>query len=599
MESDTTTSQKASPRNPDARDQFANVRVWPMVVFLAAFWAFLYWNYTAELAMLTRFMSRMVAYVILLLVFLGWWLTRRAIRYRTRLAAVVTVVLLLIMAGLLSHHTVDGFALVLFSVPVVFTVWTLWLLLARRSSATFQRAGFLLAMIVIIGFFDTVRSQGVDAMQRPELRWRWTPTDEQLFLTSHAAEANQPPGSVDAALKPWSLKPSDCPDYRGAGRDGVVTGCALDPDWKTHPPQLIWRQKIGPAWSGLIVVDGHIITQEQRDEAEVVSCYDAATGKELWVHKDEVRFEESLSGAGPRGTPTFADGRIYSLGAKGLLNCLQAETGNTIWWRDCPADAEMTTSEIPQWGYSVSPLVVDGRVIVFAGGSKGKSTLAYQANDGKIAWTSASGRQSYSSPQLATLHGVKQILMQDNRALAGINITDGAVLWQFPSKSEMSLPMLQPHVAENDNLVVSTEPGVAMLAIKQAEGKWNAEIAWAHNKLRAGFNDFVLHNGCLYGLDDGVLCCIDMTDGKRLWKKGRLGHGQLLVLADQDLLLISTDKGEVILVSANRIGYEELGRFQAIEGKTWNSPVLIGRRLYLRNGEEMAAYDLPVKGGTN
>ena len=152
--------------------------------------------------------------------------------------------------------------------------------------------------------------------------------------------------------------------------------------------------------------------------------------------------------------------------------------------------------------------------------------------------------------------------------------------------------MLQPHAAENDTVVISTEPGATLLDVKRDGDKWSVDDNWATNKLRAGFNDFVLSDGCLYGLDDGVLCCIDLKSGERLWKKGRLGHGQVALLADQKLLVVSTDKGEVILISADRKGHEELGRFQAIEGKTWNGLVIANGILFLRNGEEMAAYEL-------
>jgi len=397
--------------------------------------------------------------------------------------------------------------------------------------------------------------------------------------------------SAPVEAKPWTVQPRDSAEYRGAERDGTITGVTLATDWDQHPPKELWRKKIGPAWSGMIVVDGHLVTQEQRDDQEVVACYDAATGNEAWTHSDPVRFEESVSGIGPRGTPTFVDGRIYTYGGKGNLNCLKAETGDVIWARDCPADANLTPADMPLWGYSASPLVVDGLVIVFAGGAN-KSVLAYHATDGKLAWSRAGGKQSYSSPQLARLHGLKQIVMHDNRALMGLNIADGVVLWELLSNNEMSLPMLQPHAIENNNLVVSNEPALAMVEVKRDGDQWSATTGWTNNKLRAGFNDFVVHDGCVFALDDGVLCCLDLTNGERLWKKGRLGHGQILLLPDQNLLLLLIEKGESILVSVDHAGYKELGRFKTLEGKTWNSPVLVGNRLYARNGEEMAAFEV-------
>src|SRR5262249_6464121 len=191
-------------------------------------------------------------------------------------------------------------------------------------------------------------------------------------------------------------------------------------DGKGKRPKQWWKKRGGPGGAAMIVVDGHLVTQEQRDKVESVVCYDAATGDELWAHDDAVRFEEALAGAGPRGTPTFANGRIYSVGGLGKLNCLRAETGEVIWSHDIVKDAGVQPNELPQWGYSVSPLVADGFVIVFAGGTAGKGVLAYRADDGKLAWTAASGEQSYSSPQLMMTEGQKLVLMHDTTALRAL-----------------------------------------------------------------------------------------------------------------------------------------------------------------------------------
>jgi outer membrane protein assembly factor BamB len=345
----------------------------------------------------------------------------------------------------------------------------------------------------------------------------------------------------------------------------------------------------------MIVVDGHLATQEQREAVEAVVCYDAATGNELWAHNDTERFEEDLAGAGPRGTPTFADGHIYALGAKGTLNCLAPESGEVVWSHNIVTDAGVDTSAFPQWGYSVSPLVVDGLVVVFAGGTSDKSLIAYHADTGKIAWTAAGGKQSYSSPQLATLAGQKQIVMHDTEALRGYNIADGKELWSYPNGSPLSLPMVQPHVLGPSDLVVSITPGMARIEIKKEGDKWSANARWTSNMLKPDFSDFVVHKDFVYGLSDRIMCCLDLATGEKIWKKSRLGPGQTLLIADQNVLLMSNEKGEVFLVSVNHDGPSELCRFKAIEGKTWNGPVLVGNRVFLRNAEEMAAYEVNVQ----
>ena len=570
------------------------LRVWPAVVMIAVLWFYTFAYPVLPMSGGFRFVSRMLLGLAVLLGFLGWWLTRRAVRRRDRWAALAVAILLGIATRFLCDRSVSGFGLFLSSYPIALTAWTAWLAIAQSLSPRVQRAGFVAVMMLSFGYFALVRFDGVDAVQQAEMSWRWQPTSEEFFLASAQSQATIGPDKdvVAGEHRPWVLRAGDCPEYRGVHRDGVVTGMQIEQDWDEHPPKLLWRQKVGPGWSGMIVVDGHVVTQEQRGDMEAVTCYDAATGDEVWVHEDSTRFEESLSGAGPRGTPTFRDGRIFSMGANGIVNCLDAATGAVVWSRNAVGDGEVAAADKPQWGYSVSPAVVDGLAIVFVGGET-KSMLAYRVADGELAWTSAGGKQSYASPQVMSIQGEPQIVMHDTAGLRGINIADGAVLWEHPGPGGMTLPMLQPHLSESGGIVLAMEPGAAMVEVIREGDKWNVEPRWAvTSKFRPGFNDFVIHDGSIYALDDGILACLDLASGERLWKKGRYGHGQILLLADQGALLISSDKGEIILVSVTPEGQEEVGRFAAIEGKTWNSPVLVDGRVFLRNGEEMASFEL-------
>jgi outer membrane protein assembly factor BamB len=394
-----------------------------------------------------------------------------------------------------------------------------------------------------------------------------------------------------AAVAPreWTLQPGDWPEFRGPNRDGVVAGLTITTDWDTKPPKLLWRQRIGPAWSSMIIVDGFLVTQEQRGDREAVVCYDAATGKEIWVQTHEARFFEALAGAGPRSTPTFSDDRIYTLGAKGQLSCIAAATGDLVWSRDVIAEAG---GQPPQWGYSVSPLVVDGVVIAYGGGEGDKALMAYRADSGEPAWSRAGGKFTYSSPQLVSIHGQKQILMHDDLSLVAVNPADGAVLWEHANRTQMAMPIPQPRLVSGNELVIQSDPGIALLQVNRDGQRWTTEERWTSNRLKPSFNDFVVYADHIYGLDDGILTCVDLADGRRIWKRGRYGHGQLLLLADQGLLLVLAENGEAVLVSAVPEGQEELGRFQAIEGKCWNHPVIAYGQLFVRNAEEMAAYRL-------
>ena len=291
------------------------LRLWPAILLLIGFWVFLLYNYNADMPMGTRFISRMLAFAVLLLGFLGWWLTRSAVRWRDRWQAVAAVVLILIAASLVADKTVNMFALVLLSLPFIFTVWTIWLYASQSLAPMSKRVGFVLTMLLTIGYFDLLRWDGLEATQKPELSWRWIPTKEASFLASHKG-AEKPP-AVQAEAKPWKPQPGDYLEYRGPNRDGIVTGVSLATDWQTHPPKLLWRKKVGPGWSGMIVVDNHVVTQEQRGEVEVVSCYDANTGDEIWAHEDPVRFEEALAALAPAARRRFRTASSIHTARKG------------------------------------------------------------------------------------------------------------------------------------------------------------------------------------------------------------------------------------------------------------------------------------------
>jgi outer membrane protein assembly factor BamB len=571
------------------------LRLWPAVAMLALFWLAIAAGWQLEMSPLARFLSRLALHGLLLIGFAGWWLSRRALSWRERLQAVLVFIAGSIALLLVADPSINGFTIFLGAMPIVFTAGTVALAATRTQQSSIRRTAVSAAILAVLFVFALLRSDGIDGWQHAEFNWRWRPTSEQLFLASHPKVTPAGNDADSTAAPAWTLAANDVPAFRGTLRNSVVTNTQLDTDWEAHAPKEIWRQRLGPAWSSVIVVDGRLVTQEQREGAEVVACYDAATGKELWVHSDAERFEESLSGAGPRGTPTFAEGQIFALGGKGKLNCLEAATGKPIWSHDLVAEAN---ASVPQWGFSVSPLVVDGKVIVFAPGTKEKPSagvVAYDAATGEKLWQTGDGGDSYSSPQLVELGGVKQVLMQDTNGLRAFGLDDGKLRWEHSTAGEVAMPMLQPFAVSDSRLLVALDSGFTLFDVKQESNEWQAEEVWVSNRIRPGFNDFLADGGKIFGLDDGILCALDLETGERLWKKGRYGHGQILLLPDQDLLLVQGARGEVILIDVSGEKPAELGKFTAIEGKTWNHPVLVGQRLFVRNGEEIACYELPAK----
>jgi len=370
-----------------------------------------------------------------------------------------------------------------------------------------------------------------------------------------------------------------------------VTGVRIKTDWASSPPVELWRRPVGPGWSSFAVGDGLVYTQEQRGEFEVVACYSESTGKPVWTHRDAARFWESNGGAGPRGTPTLHEGRIYALGATGILNALDASNGAVAWTRNAASD---TGAKPPGWGFSGSPLLVDDLVIVAASGR----LAAYDVSTGAPRWVKKEGGASYSSPQLFTIDGIAQVLMMNSAGVTSVGPADGKELWKhaWPGST-----ILQPaQTADGGVLIASGDMsggmGTRRLAVSHGPGGWTAKELWTSTGLKPYFNDFVVHNGHVFGFDGSILACIDLQDGKRRWKGGRYGHGQLLLLAEQGLLLVLSEEGELALVSAGTDQFTEIAKFPAMTDKTWNHPVVAGDMLLVRNGQEMVGFRLPVAG---
>jgi outer membrane protein assembly factor BamB len=524
-----------------------------------------------------------------------WWLLLSGLPWRDRLLGVLVAAAAGGAAFGLAHESFR-MALTLYGLAALSTVWVGYLLLTTWLSWPARRVGMVLTLLLAAAGCTLLRLDGSWGNFDPQVSYRFGETAEERYVKGLADSAASPASLPAETL---TLAEGDWPGFRGPARDGRVAGVTIPTDWEKAPPKLLWKRPIGPGWSSFAVVGRRLYTQEQRGPDEGVVCLDADTGKQLWEHKDKARFEETIGGPGPRATPTFHDGKLYTLGAKGTLNCLDAATGKPVWAKDVVKDAGAEVPSSGWWGFSSSPLVARGIVTVAASFTEGKMVLGYKADSGDLAWAAGDGKQTYCSTQLVTLGGVEQLLVAADNGLTSLDPASGKVRWVHEWFGPMEMArVIQPAVVGESEVLLGTgfKHGTRRLRLRQKAGGWSDEEVWTTKAISPYFNDLVVYEGHLYGFDDAFFTCVNLGDGEKRWRTRGYDQGQVLLLADQGLLLILSEKGRVALVKADPGKHTVLGKFQAIEGKTWNHPVVAHGKLFVRNGEQVACYELAPGG---
>jgi outer membrane protein assembly factor BamB len=405
---------------------------------------------------------------------------------------------------------------------------------------------------------------------------------------SPSPSASASPGASPVAPAPTS---NYWTNFRGPKRDGKYDETTVSTNWPSGGLKQIWKQPVGVGHASFVVADGKAYTIEQRRGQEVVAAYDINTGRELWTQKWNAEFNDS-TGDGPRATPTWDNGRIYALGATGELRCLDAHTGSVFWGKNILSDNQ--ARNLP-WAMAASPLIVDDKVIVLPGGANGKSVVAYNKMTGAPVWRVLNDTQAYVSPMLVDLGGRRQIVVVSASRVVGLAPEKGELLWEYPWDTDNGINVSQPIMVDRNRFFISSGygKGAALVEVKGSGNSLTASTVWENKNMKNKFNSSVLHNGYIYGLDEGILVCLDVNTGERKWKEGRFGYGQIILTNGH--LIVTSDQGEVALIKATPDKYTEVARFTAVQGQTWNYPAIAGGRLLVRNSNEMAAYDLSVK----
>ena len=520
-----------------------------------------------------------------------WWLAGSRATGREKLIGFFGVLAAITAIVLLSHASMRGLITSYLTLPLGMVAFGLGAFFNRARQPMPRVSGILIWCIAAMGVTLLLRNEGITGDYVFDLKSRWSSAPgDQLWTGNNPAPSAAPNAgaAIDAALAT-----AEWPGFRGADRMGRAKTPKLATDWKANAPKLLWKKPIGAGWSSFAVAGEFAFTQEQRGANEAVVCYDLATGNEVWVQQRESRFDEPMAGPGPRATPTLADGAVFSASATGLLQRLKAGTGEVVWQQDFK---KLAGREPPMWGYASSPLVTQSSVIIFAGGAGDKGVLAFDSATGQPRWSVPCGPESYSSPQLSKVLGEDTVLMLSNAGLLLLDPATGRVRLDYGWKFE-GYRALQPTVIGDDVILLPTpmSEGARAIRISKKGDQLAAEDLWTSKQMKADFTELIAHKGYLYGIDGSMFSCIDLKTGARAWKGGRYGKGEAVLLESSDQILISAEDGRVVLLSADPTAHKELTSFEALTGKTWNHPVLVGDKLLVRNGAEAACYVMPLE----
>jgi outer membrane protein assembly factor BamB len=395
-----------------------------------------------------------------------------------------------------------------------------------------------------------------------------------------------------------SALPDSWPQWRGPYRDGVAGASGLRYDWTNAAPPVLWKRSVGGGYASLAVAGGHVYAMDRQKETERILCLEAATGMDVWSYAYPASYANLQYATGPRATPAMADGRVYTVGATGILLCLEAKPAagkaKVLWQHNLLAEFE---AGLPTWGVACSPLVEGDFVCVQPGGKKG-SVVAFDRKSGALAWKALEEPTGYSSPVAATAAGIRQVIAFTAKGVTGLCAESGRQLWSYAWSTANDANIATPIVAADYVFISSAyNAGCALLRlIAENEDAVRVEPVYvkANRLMRNHHSSCVFRDGFLYGFDcgPGVLKCVDLRTGEERWASRGLAKG-CLVYADGHLIVL-TESGDLALIEANPEVYHEKGRVKGVlkGSDCWALPAVAGGRLFLRDHTQIVCLDL-------
>jgi outer membrane protein assembly factor BamB len=396
---------------------------------------------------------------------------------------------------------------------------------------------------------------------------------------------------VAALTASASLVAQDWPQWRGPSRTGAAVGVTLPANLPERPKQ-VWKVQVGVGHASPIVAGGRVYVFSRTGEQEAMSARELATGKEVWHAAYDAPYQMNSAatahGKGPKSTPAFDRGRLYSFGISGILSAWQAQDGKLLWRRDFKKDFPTTS---PEFGVAMSPLVAGDLVVVHAGGASNGALLGIDVASGATKWAWKGDGPAYASPVVANFGGTRQIVTQSQRHVVGISVADGRLLWDIPFVTAYEQNSITPLVVNDLLIYGGLDKPTTSARVSVAGGKWQVTPVWENANFPMYMSTAVESGGYLYGLthrNRGQFFCVEAATGKTMWtSKGREGENAALVTAG-DLVMAMTTEGELVVLRANSKAFEPVKRYTLAESAVWAHPALVPGGIIVKDVETLA-----------
>lgn len=387
------------------------------------------------------------------------------------------------------------------------------------------------------------------------------------------------------------LVADDWPQWRGNNGDGIALQKNIPVEWPEKGLSVIWRAQSGAGYSGISIANSRAYTLCGINDDVFCIAYACDTGKIVWKKRIGEMFTSSW-GDGPRSTPTFHENKIYTIGSRGELWCLNAKDGTSIWHINL---LKKFTTSIPRHGFAGSPIIYKDKVLYNVGGPE-NSFVAFDKNTGEVVWKNADDKAAYSTPLIAQIHNMTQAIFFSANGAVGVNPENGNVLWRYPWTTSYNVHAASP-IAQDNKVFISSgySSGSALFTVKRQQDKFTTEKIWETQQLKNHFSSSILSKGYIYGFHNAILTCIELKTGEVKWRQRGFRKGSLVAINDY-LLILSENGDKLALAETDPQSYKQKAQMSAFPNtRCWSVPTIANSRIYLRNEKEIMCINFSIE----